>query len=144
MAGALSVKSNWLLTGSGNGATACSGSGPGHCECAPQRAHAGGCARGVSSVLVPGAGEPNFDSLVANPYAGRKERREAEVANLLDKLQPDTIGLDPDVVGKVGVCCLFWVVCLWVGGAFFQGFFWPSPCPHLLNPPPTLPKKQPN
>lgn len=60
-----------------------------------------GTAGGVSSVLVPGAGEPNFDSFVANPYASIKERREQEVAQLLDKLQPDTIMLDPDTVGKV-------------------------------------------
>lgn len=52
-------------------------------------------------MLVPGAGEPNFDSFVANPYASIKERREQEVAQLLDKLQPDTIMLDPDTVGKV-------------------------------------------
>ncbi len=51
-----------------------------------------------------GAGEPNFDSLVANPYASLKERREQEVAHLLDKLQPDTIVLDPDTIGR------------WVGG----------------------------
>ncbi|KAF6265288.1 WD40-repeat-containing domain protein [Scenedesmus sp. NREL 46B-D3] len=60
-----------------------------------------GAAGGVSSVLVPGAGEPNFDSFVANPYASLKERREQEVAQLLDKLQPDTIMLDPEAVGKV-------------------------------------------
>ncbi|KAF8069492.1 utp7 [Scenedesmus sp. PABB004] len=60
-----------------------------------------GCAGGVSSALVPGAGEPNFDSYVANPYASARERREAEVAALLDKLQPDTIMLEPEAVGKV-------------------------------------------
>jgi U3 small nucleolar RNA-associated protein 7 len=64
-----------------------------------------GTAGGVSSVLVPGAGEPNFDSFVANPYASIKERREQEVAHLLDKLQPDTIMLDPEAVGKVRLRC---------------------------------------
>jgi U3 small nucleolar RNA-associated protein 7 len=62
---------------------------------------AAGCARGVSSLLIPGAGEPNFDSFVANPFASARERREAEVVALLDKLQPDTICLDPSVIGKV-------------------------------------------
>jgi U3 small nucleolar RNA-associated protein 7 len=61
-----------------------------------------GAALGYSSVLAPGAGEPNIDSFLANPYASRKERQEAEVQALLDKLQPDTIVLDPDGVGKVG------------------------------------------
>uniref|UniRef100_A0A7S0V4M6 BING4 C-terminal domain-containing protein n=1 Tax=Polytomella parva TaxID=51329 RepID=A0A7S0V4M6_9CHLO len=56
---------------------------------------------GVSTLLVPGAGEPNFDSYVANPFANVKERQEGEVRALLDKLQPDTITLDPDMVGRV-------------------------------------------
>ncbi|KAJ9533766.1 hypothetical protein QJQ45_026853 [Haematococcus lacustris] len=52
--------------------------------------------------LTPsGAGEPNFDSMVANPYASLRERREGEVAALLDKLQPDTIVLDPDSIARV-------------------------------------------
>ena len=60
-----------------------------------------GHAGGVSTVLVPGAGEPNFDSLVANPYQTARERREQEVHQLLDKLQPDMIALDPTAVAKV-------------------------------------------
>ena len=56
---------------------------------------------GFGSILIPGSGEPNFDSLDANPYANRKQRQEAEVHSLLDKLAPDTIGLDPRAIGAI-------------------------------------------
>lgn len=58
-----------------------------------------GHSAGILSLLVPGAGEPNFDSYVANPYETLKQRREAEVYRLLDKLPPDTIALDPNSIG---------------------------------------------
>lgn len=60
-----------------------------------------GHAEGLSTILVPGAGEPNFDSFVANPYQTKKQRREGEVHQVLDKLQPETIMLDPSRIGKV-------------------------------------------
>jgi len=59
-----------------------------------------GHATGISTMLVPGAGEPNFDSYVANPFQSRRERQEQEVHMLLDKLQPETIVLDPDSIGR--------------------------------------------
>jgi U3 small nucleolar RNA-associated protein 7 len=52
-----------------------------------------GHSHGISSFIVPGAGEPNFDSFEQNPFANLKQRRETEVQNLLSKLQHDTIAL---------------------------------------------------
>lgn len=60
-----------------------------------------GHAGGFSSLLAPGAGEPNFDSLVANPFETASQRQEGEIQALLDKLPPDTIALTPDRVGAV-------------------------------------------
>jgi U3 small nucleolar RNA-associated protein 7 len=52
---------------------------------------------------VPGSGEPNLDSMehFTNPYMDSKQRREAEVRSLLEKLSPEMISLDPDAVGGI-------------------------------------------
>ncbi|CAH9082467.1 unnamed protein product [Cuscuta epithymum] len=60
-----------------------------------------GHSAGWSSILIPGSGEPNFDTWVANPYETIKQRREKEVRSLLDKLPPETIMLDPTKIGAV-------------------------------------------
>lgn len=56
---------------------------------------------GLSSIIVPGAGEPNYDSLEADPFQAKKARQEAEVHQLLDKLPSTAITLDPNDVGAV-------------------------------------------
>ncbi|CCL99893.1 uncharacterized protein FIBRA_01918 [Fibroporia radiculosa] len=60
-----------------------------------------GHSAGLSSILVPGSGEPNFDSAEADPFENKKARREREIKSLLDKIQPDMITLDPEFIGSL-------------------------------------------
>jgi len=55
--------------------------------------------KGITSLIIPGAGEANFDSFENNPFETKKQRRERTVVSLLEKLQPDMITLDPNMFG---------------------------------------------
>ena len=56
---------------------------------------------GITTLLIPGAGEANYDSSSADPFAGKAAKREAVVASLLDKIPASMISLDPAKVGAV-------------------------------------------
>ncbi|ODV59237.1 Utp7p [Ascoidea rubescens DSM 1968] len=57
---------------------------------------------GISSLIIPGSGEANFDALEANPYETSEQRKDKEVTSLLNKLSPDLIAYDPFSLGLVG------------------------------------------
>lgn len=56
---------------------------------------------GVTNLIIPGAGEANYDALEINPYETNKQRQEQEVRSLLNKLPADSIMLDPNQLGTV-------------------------------------------
>lgn len=60
-----------------------------------------GSTKGFGGLLIPGAGHANIDSFEANPFETKEQRREKEIRGLLEKLQPDSIMLDPSQIGSI-------------------------------------------
>jgi U3 small nucleolar RNA-associated protein 7 len=60
-----------------------------------------GHSKGISSLIVPGSGEANYDTMEVNPYETKKQRRENEVHRLMEKIQPEMIMLNPNFVGQI-------------------------------------------
>lgn len=60
-----------------------------------------GHSRGVSSLLVPGSGEANFDSNEADVFESHTRRREREVRGVLEKIRPELITMDTEYLGNV-------------------------------------------
>eukprot|EP01084_Bolivina_argentea_P228942 386545_1 len=53
---------------------------------------------GFASIVVPGAGEPNYDLFENDPFQTRRGRNNKIVYELLDKLQPAMIQLNPNFI----------------------------------------------
>eukprot|EP00672_Neobodo_designis_P017623 CAMPEP_0174835126 /NCGR_PEP_ID=MMETSP1114-20130205/5247_1 /TAXON_ID=312471 /ORGANISM="Neobodo designis, Strain CCAP 1951/1" /LENGTH=616 /DNA_ID=CAMNT_0016069071 /DNA_START=40 /DNA_END=1890 /DNA_ORIENTATION=- len=58
-----------------------------------------GHSKGFSTVLIPGAGDPNPDFFRANPFETEDHRKGRVVEGLLDKLPPETISMDLQIAG---------------------------------------------
>ncbi|EAA08624.5 AGAP004190-PA [Anopheles gambiae str. PEST] len=62
-----------------------------------------GTAKGFVSLIVPGSGEPNFDTFEANPFQSRTQRQEEEVHRLLEKIPAEFITLNPAQIDEVDI-----------------------------------------
>lgn len=56
---------------------------------------------GYSSIIIPGSGEPNFDTFENNPYRTKKQRQTSETKSLLEKIPSEMITLDSNQINQV-------------------------------------------
>lgn len=55
--------------------------------------------KGISNLVIPGCGDPIYDSLECSPFITKKQRREMEVKKLLDKIPYDLIAQESIIGG---------------------------------------------
>lgn len=53
--------------------------------------------RGISNIIVPGAGDPNFDSYEESPYRSKLDRQNIEVRRLLEKVPYKLIHMNQSI-----------------------------------------------
>lgn len=56
-----------------------------------------GHANGISSIIVPGCGDPVYDSYEDSPFTSKKARREKEVRRLMEKIPYELISMESKV-----------------------------------------------
>ncbi|CED85096.1 WD40-repeat-containing subunit of the 18S rRNA processing complex [Phaffia rhodozyma] len=57
--------------------------------------------KGFSTLLIPGAGEPNFDSYEGDMFESTARRKEREVRAVMEKIQPELITMDESHIGSL-------------------------------------------
>ena len=57
-----------------------------------------GHTHGITTIVVPGSGEPNFDTFESNPFMTLQQRRETEIQSLIHKLNYETIGIGENTI----------------------------------------------
>lgn len=54
---------------------------------------------GISNLVIPGSGDPIYDSMECSPFMNKKQRQEHEVKRLLDKIPFDLISQESIIGG---------------------------------------------
>ena len=60
-----------------------------------------GHSKGFTSLLIPGAGEANYDALELNPFESKRQKQETEVKMLLNKIPAELIALDAESIHQI-------------------------------------------